>query len=245
MNSFRISSLALTCAVHVTVLGLAWMAFGPSRQVGEPGHRGVVSFRSVDLSRPDETPQAEPAPDPPRKSLAVANATDAPAPTVRPVVQVVAPVSPLRLSDDMAPAPAVPLLAASRPPSSNPGSGVTAGSSSGEGKAAAQDRAAPPSAGSRGEDSYARRVFAWIGRHKGYPGRLARKGWEGTALVRLLIDENGRLETAELVGSSGHPPLDGLALKQVRDAVPYPRPPKGLPRAGRQFLVPMTYQLEG
>ncbi|WP_368667129.1 energy transducer TonB [Novosphingobium sp. 18050] len=77
------------------------------------------------------------------------------------------------------------------------------------------------------DGSYARRIFAWIGRHKGYPGHLARKKREGTALVRLTIDEQGGLESAEVVRSSGYAVLDSLALEQIHEANPYHGPRRG------------------
>ncbi|WP_324698448.1 energy transducer TonB [Novosphingobium aerophilum] len=251
MISSRPLSLAMTGAVHAVVFALAWSAFGASQPVGAPGRgAGLVSFRAVDLSHRDEdrkeTARKEEAQsEPPRPALApppkAELAAVAPA---RPQVVTVQPVAApaIRLSQlALAASPAMPPAA---PVSASSGEGAASGAASGEGAGRAQ-AAATASGGSRGEDTYARRVFTWIGRHKGYPGRIAREGREGTALVRLLIDEHGRLERAELARSSGHAALDALALEQIREAVPYPRPPRGLSSSQRGFLVPMTYRLDG
>ena len=52
--------------------------------------------------------------------------------------------------------------------------------------------------------------------HPVYP-RIARKsGWEGTVLVRVTVETNGRASAAEVSRSSGHKVLDDAAVKAVR-----------------------------
>ncbi len=244
MVSSRSLSFLLAGAVHAAVLALAWAAFDAGSSAG-PGGGTVVAFRAVDVSAPSQ-PETKPVRDEKREQVAASASAAMAAPVVRPQM----PLSPalptlLRLSDNALPVPVTPVALAPGRSLSEPAAGSAIGDGAQDGHTAAPPRAASAAATAQGEDVYARRVFAWIARHKGYPARLAREGKEGTALVRLLIDERGRLELAELVRSSGHIALDRLALEQIREAIPYPRPPRGASMGKRQFLVPMSYRLHG
>jgi periplasmic protein TonB len=52
----------------------------------------------------------------------------------------------------------------------------------------------------------------------GYPPRARRAGWEGVATIRAVIDETGRVVSAEVLASSGHQSLDQAALEAVKSA---------------------------
>lgn len=242
MASSRSLSLLLTAAVHAALLALAWTALRASQPRQGQGPERLVS---VPLSRPAAMPQENSAQEQPRTAAAAPAPMPASVSTPMPAIPLAPPVAPIVLPgvpDGPVLAPAATAAVASASQASAADAGSAEGTGSGTGITARAQVAQP---GSKGEDAYARRVFAWISRHKGYPGRLSREGKEGTALVRLLIDENGGLETTELVRSSGHGALDTLALEQIRDARPYPRPPRGLSSARRRFVVPMTYRLDG
>lgn len=246
MVSSRSLSFLLAGAVHAAVLALAWAVFDAGRSAGTPGAETVVAFRAVDLSAPPQARETQPVRDEKREQVAASASAAMAAPVVRPQMPLSpAPPTLLRLSDNALPVPVRPVALAPGRSLSEPAAGRAIGDSTQDGHTAAPPRAASAAATAQGEDVYARRVFAWIARHKGYPARLAREGKEGTALVRLLIDERGRLELAELVRSSGHIALDRLALEQIREAIPYPRPPRGTSLGKRQFLVPMSYRLNG
>ena len=49
-----------------------------------------------------------------------------------------------------------------------------------------------------------------------YPWEARKKGWEGTVLLKTLIDKNGDPVIVEVEQSSGHSLLDETALKTVR-----------------------------
>ena len=53
---------------------------------------------------------------------------------------------------------------------------------------------------------------------KRYPPEARRNGWEGTVILKLEINEKGRLEKATLHRSSGHDVLDRAALQMIRSA---------------------------
>ena len=80
-----------------------------------------------------------------------------------------------------------------------------------------------------------------------YPGQVMRKlsraprprvGVRGAATVAFTVAANGRIETIGLAASSGSAKLDEAALRLVRRAGPFPKPPAG---AMRRFTV----QIEG
>lgn len=49
-----------------------------------------------------------------------------------------------------------------------------------------------------------------------YPQRAKQRGWEGSVLLRLLVDAQGRVADVEIVESSGHDVLDEAAAEAVR-----------------------------
>lgn len=53
---------------------------------------------------------------------------------------------------------------------------------------------------------------------KSYPAVARRNGWEGTVTLRLRITANGRLDSAEVIQSSGYKVLDNEAAKMLRRA---------------------------
>lgn len=50
-----------------------------------------------------------------------------------------------------------------------------------------------------------------------YPQAARRQGWEGTVLLKVLVDIQGNAETIDIEQSSGHDILDEAAVKAVRD----------------------------
>lgn len=50
-----------------------------------------------------------------------------------------------------------------------------------------------------------------------YPARAERAGWQGLVVLRLWIDETGRVVRATIESSSGHAVLDRAALDAVRN----------------------------
>ncbi len=55
-----------------------------------------------------------------------------------------------------------------------------------------------------------------------YPERARRKGWEGTTLLRVLVDRRGKSKTIQVSQSSGFAALDGAAVKAVEQWRFYP-----------------------
>ncbi|QDK35093.1 hypothetical protein DM450_20275 [Sphingomonas sp. IC081] len=109
---------------------------------------------------------------------------------------------------------------------------------------AASAAESPPTRRTAASDGYALRVFRHIRRYKAFPAALAGKGCEGTVLARFSLTREGRIDRLTLARSSGFGELDRLALEQLRQAAPFPKPPSSAAEAALSFLVPMTYRLE-
>ena len=75
-----------------------------------------------------------------------------------------------------------------------------------------------------------------------YPAHALQKGWEGTVLLRVWVDEAGRVTRVEVARSSGHPILDGAAATAVRhwSAVPANRGGKPVKTVE---LLPVRFRL--
>lgn len=82
---------------------------------------------------------------------------------------------------------------------------------------------------------YGRRVWAHLAVHapSAPPGA-------GTAWVSFSLDESGALLGLRLDRSSGRPVFDRACMASVRAAQPFPKPPRGISRAGLGFQVPIT-----
>jgi periplasmic protein TonB len=82
-----------------------------------------------------------------------------------------------------------------------------------------------------------------IAKYKSYPKIAERRGWEGTALLDLKIDSNGKVLSAVVRDSSGYDALDKRALEMVEKASPFPAPPKALQGRTFNISVPVAFKL--
>lgn len=76
-----------------------------------------------------------------------------------------------------------------------------------------------------------------------YPERARARGWQGIAVVEVLVDQAGKVREAHLVTSSGHALLDRAALEGVKDwrFRPGRRDRESVPMRVR---IPIHFQLE-
>ena len=72
---------------------------------------------------------------------------------------------------------------------------------------------------------YLEMVRLRIERHKKYPDRARTQHIEGSVTIRFLITPEGDVRAAEVVKTSWHSLLDTAALRAVKDAIPFPKPP--------------------
>lgn len=79
--------------------------------------------------------------------------------------------------------------------------------------------------------------------HARYPAPSIRAREEGTVLLRVLVDAEGRVERVEIARSSGHPKLDAAARDAVRNGrfKPVLIAGKATPAWG---LVPIEFRLD-
>lgn len=102
--------------------------------------------------------------------------------------------------------------------------------------------AEPQPLASAGGNDYASQVARWLERHKHFPPALARQDGDATVLVGFQLDRHVRTRQIELVASSGIGWLDRVAMRQVRDTSPFPRPPRGMEESELRFQVPTRYR---
>jgi protein TonB len=96
--------------------------------------------------------------------------------------------------------------------------------------------------GSSEKSRYLKAHFSYIKDliHKNliYPAMAKKMGWEGKVIVSFIISSGGNARDIMLSKSSGHEILDDNALKAVRIAAPFPKPP-----VEAQIIVPVLYRL--
>lgn len=76
-----------------------------------------------------------------------------------------------------------------------------------------------------------------------YPSRAYRDSVEGTVILRLFVDETGKLvpESTRVAEGSGHPALDSAALRAVAEFRFAPALRQGVPVA-TAFLQPVQFR---
>lgn len=80
-------------------------------------------------------------------------------------------------------------------------------------------------------------AMAALTREEFYPREAIERGWEGRVVLLLTLDGEGRIRGIEVASSSGHPILDGAALKAATRIT-------ALPGGRRQVLLPVEFRLE-
>jgi len=88
------------------------------------------------------------------------------------------------------------------------------------------------------DDAYAAAVIAWLERHKGRPAGSI----EGEAVLSFVVDRRGRLRSTEVLKTSGHPAVRGLAMDALHAADPFPRAPSTVTWRSKRLLVRLVYE---
>lgn len=107
----------------------------------------------------------------------------------------------------------------------------------------------PPPAPSQADiddarDRYGNALWSAISKHKKYPKIAQMRGWEGEAIVELVLDSSGKIKSKKIAQSSGFEALDKQALEMVDKAVPFPTPPEALRSNSFTITVPVPFKLE-
>lgn len=114
--------------------------------------------------------------------------------------------------------------------------------------APAQKSAAPaPSVASQSNamPSWQSDLLSHLSKYKKYPEDARRRGMQGTARLRFVVDAEGKVLSYSLAGASGSAALDRATLEMIRRAQPLPPPPKELLTNGSlEVVAPFVYSLD-
>lgn len=91
--------------------------------------------------------------------------------------------------------------------------------------------------------SYYDMVRFQVERHKQYPAAARQQQIEGQVVIRFVITPEGGVRALRLAKASGCCDLDDAALRAVRDAAPFPRPPRQLFRGEIPLELTMVFEL--
>ena len=165
-----------------------------------------------------------------------------PPPVRRPPQPEQAAVRPAPAAPAQAPPVETPVMAAgpaAPPPPS--GAGGRAGTQASREAGSAEATAAGGLPGASAD--YLSLLQAWLARHKEYPRRSRMRRQEGTALLRFVMDRDGRVLDFSIQRSSGHPDLDHEVEQMIRRAQPLPPIPADLRQARLELVVPVQFVL--
>ncbi|MBV9560209.1 MAG: energy transducer TonB [Bradyrhizobium sp.] len=99
--------------------------------------------------------------------------------------------------------------------------------------------ASPSLAGSDAVGAWQQQIALHLGSQKRFPPNA--RGQSGTAKVRFTIDRTGRLVSAQLLESTGHPQLDAEAIALLHRAQPFPAPPLEVNGDALKFDLPIVF----
>ena len=91
--------------------------------------------------------------------------------------------------------------------------------------------------------SYLEMVRLKIERHKSYPDMARTKQIEGSVTIRFVITPDGGVRAIKLVKPSRHLVLDTAALNAVKNAAPFPKPPKHLFKGEIPLELTIVFEL--
>ena len=91
--------------------------------------------------------------------------------------------------------------------------------------------------------SYLEMVRLKIERHKSYPDMARVRNIEGRVVIRFVITLEGGVRGLEIVKRARDRVLDLAALKAVKDAAPFPKPPKHLFKGEIPLELTIVFEL--
>jgi protein TonB len=91
--------------------------------------------------------------------------------------------------------------------------------------------------------SYLEMVRLKIEQHKSYPDTAKVRQIEGSVTIRFVITPEGGVRAVQLVKPSRHMVLDTAALNAVKDAAPFPRPPRHLFKGEIPLELTIVFEL--
>ena len=82
-----------------------------------------------------------------------------------------------------------------------------------------------------------------ISKFKKYPRIAMRRNWQGMVLVRMVMLDNGNIQSLSIEKSSGYDVLDNEAMRMIERAKPLPKPPDILAGDEVNIYVPVSFAL--
>ncbi len=92
-------------------------------------------------------------------------------------------------------------------------------------------------------ESYLEMVRVKIEKNKSYPEKAQKRQIEGAVLVGFVIGLDGVVKEEKVVKTSRHGILDEAALRAVRDASPFARPPRRLFETEVPLTITIVFEL--
>jgi protein TonB len=82
-----------------------------------------------------------------------------------------------------------------------------------------------------------------IERHKTYPDRARRHGWEGEVRVRFVVERDGKVSGVKVISSSGCSVLDEAAAATLEQIERFPPLPASIQLSRLRLELPLVYRL--
>lgn len=92
-------------------------------------------------------------------------------------------------------------------------------------------------------NDYFEMVRLRIESHKKYPSAAKTRGIEGRATIRFVISQDGQVTSLGIVKSARHGTLNRAALNAVKEASPFPRPPRNLFKGPIPLEITIMFEL--
>jgi protein TonB len=227
-------AILLSLALHVSAVTLLAVGSTPRRLVAVTSAttQATLADRRVSVELLERR-----APLPPVPAMPVA-----PRRQPAPVLTKVTPMSQAAVVATAAPAAAESPPAPAAPTPLTPAAPPDAEAVASEHQMAVAPRDASP-AERREQQEYVRALMAWLLRHCVYPDAAKKEKVQGIVHVRFTIDREGRVLSAQVERSPGHPLLDGAALDVLARASPLPAIPASMPMRRLTITLPIEYAL--
>ena len=104
---------------------------------------------------------------------------------------------------------------------------------------------APPAPPSNALPNWQSDLLRHLSKYKKYPEDARRRGMQGVARLRFVVDAQGNVLSYSIASSSGSPALDRATTEMIRRAQPLPKPPAETLNNGTiEILAPFVYSLD-
>ncbi|MCD5992088.1 energy transducer TonB [Pseudomonas sp. CDFA 602] len=233
-------SLLLVLAVHAVaiIIALRWPA---SQAIELPPAAMMVELAPLPEPAPPPPPQVVQPPQPPapEEQVPVPDVVEAPKPEIVVPKKVEKPKpKPQPPKPQKKPEPPQEKPAEEKPVDTPP---TTAKPE----KSAAPAPAAPPSPPSTALPTWQGDLLRHLSKYKKYPEDARRRGMQGVARLRFVVDKEGNVLSYAIASSSGSPALDRATMEMIRRAQPLPKPPDEILNNGSiEILAPFVYSLD-